>query len=43
MMVAKFCFVLSLTSCHEKATVLLYFGRILTRLGVADIKVSIMF
>jgi len=25
----------SLSSCHEKATAPLYFGRILTRLGVA--------
>jgi len=28
-------FVLSLFSCHEKSTVALYFGRIITRLGVA--------
>jgi len=30
----------SLSSCHEKATVALYFGEILTRLGVADFLVS---
>jgi len=30
------CFVPSLSSCHEKATVSLYFGRILIRLEVAD-------
>jgi len=35
-----FClFVPSLSSCHEKATVALYFGRILICLGVADIQV----
>jgi len=29
----------SLSSCHEKATVVLYFERILTRLRVADFQV----
>jgi len=29
------CFVPSLSSCQEKATVALYFGRIRTRLGVS--------
>jgi len=33
MIILLFCFVLSLSSCHEKATVALYVGRIRTRLG----------
>jgi len=32
-------FVLFLSSCHEKVTVALYFGRILIRLGVGDFQV----
>jgi len=32
-----FCFVPPLSSCHEKATVALYFGRICTRLGVVHL------
>jgi len=34
-----FCFVPSLSSCYEKATVALYFGRIRTRLGVVHFRV----
>jgi len=30
------CLVPSLSSCHEKATVALYFGRIRARLGVVN-------
>jgi len=32
-------FVPSLSSCHEKSTVALYFGRIRTRLGVVHFRV----
>jgi len=34
------CFALYLFSCHPKATVVLYFGRILTRLEILDSKFS---
>jgi len=34
------CFIPSLCSCHEKATVALYFGRILIRSGAADFQIS---
>jgi len=37
------CFVPSLSSCHEKATVTLYFGQIRTRLGVAHFRVCRLF
>jgi len=40
----KFClFVPSLTSCLEKATVALYFGRIRTRFGVVHFRVFQLF
>jgi len=44
----KFCwfvslFVASLSFCHEKATVALYFGRIRTRLGVVHFRVFRLF
>jgi len=37
------CFVPSLSSCHEKATVTLYLGRIRTRLGVVHFQVFRLF
>jgi len=36
-------FVPSLSSCHEKATVAQYFGRILTRLGVVHFRAFRLF
>jgi len=36
-------FVPSLSSCHEKATVALYFGRIRTRLGIIHFRVFRLF
>jgi len=33
----------ALSSCHEKATVALYFGRIRTRLGVVHFRVFRLF
>jgi len=40
---AIFVFVLSLSSCHEKARVAQYFGRIRTRLGVLHFRVFRLF
>jgi len=37
------CFVPSLSSCHEKPTVTLYFGRICTRLGIVHFRVFRLF
>jgi len=38
-----FCFVSSLSSCHERATGALCFGRIRTRLGVVHFRVYRLF
>jgi len=37
------CFAPSLSSCHEKATVALYFGRIRTLLGIVHFRVFRLF